>query len=154
LSVINLPDPVPPKSTLANLDALNVDGSRQSVPVTKKTKKDDKVADVSKKTIGNSTKSKTISSFGNSSKNERISLTSRPRALGSYLLDEKGRFKRLTPINMMNSMKCNDPRSEKLTIESLKRRFGVVTNENMESVRSAFVTRSVELGFFFNSLHQ
>jgi hypothetical protein len=56
LSVINLPDPVPPKSTLANLDALNVDGSRQSVPVTKKTKKDDKVADVSKKTIGQKAK--------------------------------------------------------------------------------------------------
>ena len=176
MSAINLKQfsAIPTKSTLSNLDAIHVDGSRQSVPVTKKTKTVDKVSDVSNKTtdkvsdvsmkaVGNSSKNETLSNstknktFLNSTKTEtisstkteKVSSTGRPRQhAGGYALDGKGCFKRRTP---MTAMRLSDPRSEKLTIGSLRRRFGVAANPTMaSSFRSATITRLVKLNYFIH----
>ena len=56
----------------------------------------------------------------------------------NYVLTEQGVFKKQTPIT---SMKLSDPRSEKLSIASLRRRYGLASNEKSETFRTTAVTR-------------
>ena len=122
----------PPKSKLSNLDALNVDGSRQSVPVTKKLKKNDDAND------SNLSGGKKRNDANHSVGEKRTLKTPVSR---NYVLTERGIFKKQTPIT---SMKLTDPRSEKLSIASLRRRYGLPTSSSMEKAetfRTTTVTR-------------
>ena len=56
----------------------------------------------------------------------------------NYVLTERGVFKKQTPIT---SMKLTDPRFEKLSIASLRRRYGLPSNEKSETFRTTAVTR-------------
>jgi len=116
-------------SKLANLDAAHVDGARQSVPVKRKSKKIESIStdenkDVLSRIDNDATKT--------TPKVQNMSLHSigSGGGMNRYRLDANGCFKKHTPITVM---KLTDPRSEKLSIASLQRRFGVAASD--EKVR-------------------
>ena len=126
---------LPPISKLANLDAVHVDGARQSVPVKRKWKKVETISSTDKNKIVSSKidgKSMDNDATKTTPKVQNISLHSSGSSGGmnKYTVDASGCFKKLTPIT---AMKLTDPRSEKLSIASLRRRFGVAASD--EKVR-------------------
>jgi len=53
--------------------------------------------------------------------------------MNKYMVDASGCFKKRTPIG---AMKLTDPRSEKLSIASLRRRFGVAASDEKVTLSS------------------